>query len=305
MTDKRVLIPVLIVHLLAVCACGYIVLPDDLSDGAADDDGGWSGVATMIDDSAADGLRIELTIQNDTGDWSAMWATSGGDTVLTGDGGATDCETVVVSTGGHRLAPGFRMRGVTVGAATETEIAILHVVCGDADVSAESTLSIDYTYVRGRYNYYEEGDHDQEAMMVVELGEVATSITYPIGEAVEDLIITRDFEITAINDVLLTLTGIERTPSGLQCEWHTFNGGEYTAYVHIGEPPVIGADGIIYGLYRTPDLVSVPRTPAGGATEWTTESEVPGDTAGLYMLLSVETGKQRLYQNYAVDITDQ
>ncbi len=302
---KRATTPVLILHLLAACACGYIVLPEDVSDDGGGQDMGWSGVATMIDDSAEGGLRIDLTIQNDTGDWSAMWVREGADAVMRSDSGTTDCETVVVSSGGHRLAPGFRMRGVTMGTASETEIDILHVLCGDAEISAESTLSIDYTYVRGRYNYYEEGDNDLDATMVVELGEVASSLTYPIGEAVEDLIITPNFEITAMNDVLIKLIGIERTAGVLQCEWHTFNPGEYTTYVHIGEPPVIGADGIIYGRYQTPDLVSVPVTPAGGETEWTTEVDVPADATGLYMLLSVETGKQRLYQNYAVDITNE
>jgi hypothetical protein len=38
--------------------------------------------------------------------------------------------------------------------------------------------------------------------------------------------------------------------------------------------------------------------------EWTTEVTVPTDVAGPYMLLSVESGKRRLFANYAVDITD-
>jgi hypothetical protein len=39
-------------------------------------------------------------------------------------------------------------------------------------------------------------------------------------------------------------------------------------------------------------------------SDWTTEVAVPQDAKGLYILLSVETGKQRLYANYAIDITD-
>ena len=58
------------------------------------------------------------------------------------------------------------------------------------------------------------------------------------------------------------------------------------------------------GLYEVPDLASVPITPAGDKAEWTTEVAVPQDVTGLYILLSAETGKQRLYANYAVDITD-
>ncbi len=35
-------------------------------------------------------------------------------------------------------------------------------------------------------------------------------------------------------------------------------------YVHIGNPPVIGSDGILYGYYQSPHLADVPITPAGG-----------------------------------------
>jgi len=90
----------------------------------------------------------------------------------------------------------------------------------------------------------------------------------------------------------------------LQFSWQTANPGEYPTYVHVGNPPVIGADGIIYGLYEVPDLASVPITPAGDEAEWTTEVAVPQGVTGLYILLNAESGKQRLYVNYAVDITD-
>ena len=49
----------------------------------------------------------------------------------------------------------------------------------------------------------------------------------------------------------------------------------------------------------------MPITPSGGKTDWTTEVKVPATVTGLYILLSVETGKQRLFANYAVDITAQ
>ncbi len=61
---------------------------------------------------------------------------------------------------------------------------------------------------------------------------------------------------------------------------------------------------MIYGFYQSPDLASVPVTGAGKTAEWTTEVAVPKDVAGPYMLLSVESKKQRLFTNYAVDITD-
>ncbi len=80
--------------------------------------------------------------------------------------------------------------------------------------------------------------------------------------------------------------------------------GEYPSYVHIGNPPVIGADGILYGFYETPDIVSVPITPAGDKAEWTTDVAIPKDVKGFCIMLSVESKKQRLFVNYAIDVTD-
>ena len=54
-----------------------------------------------------------------------------------------------------------------------------------------------------------------------------------------------------------------RTDDGLEFAWETSNPGEYPSFVHIGNPPVIGSDGIIYGYYESPDLATVPMTPAG------------------------------------------
>jgi hypothetical protein len=90
----------------------------------------------------------------------------------------------------------------------------------------------------------------------------------------------------------------------MQFTWQTTNPGEYPTYVHIGNPPVIGEDGILYGFYETPDIVSVPITPAGDKAEWTTDVAVPKDVKGFYIMLSVESGKQRLFANYVIDITD-
>jgi hypothetical protein len=67
---------------------------------------------------------------------------------------------------------------------------------------------------------------------------------------------------------------------------------------------VIGGDGILYGLYESPDIASVPITPAGDKAEWTTEVAVPKDVNDLYIMLSVESRNQRFFVNYAVDITD-
>jgi hypothetical protein len=56
--------------------------------------------------------------------------------------------------------------------------------------------------------------------------------------------------------------------------------------------------------YESPDIASVPVTPAGKTAEWTTEVAAPDDASGLYVLLSVESKEQRLFVNYAIDITD-
>ena len=66
---------------------------------------------------------------------------------------------------------------------------------------------------------------------------------------------------------------------------------------------MIGDDGVVYGYYESPDLASVPVTPAGGTAEWTTSVAVPGSVSGLHLLLSVESKKQRLFTNYLMDLT--
>jgi hypothetical protein len=54
--------------------------------------------------------------------------------------------------------------------------------------------------------------------------------------------------------------------------------------------------------FMGPDIVSV-QSPASTEAEWSTEVSVPQDIKGFYIMLSVETGKARLFANYAIDIT--
>ena len=129
-------------------------------------------------------------------------------------------------------------------------------------------------------------------------------LTYPVALPVEGLIQDPATPMLALNKVELTLTDVERTPDGFTFTWQTQNPGEYPSYVHIGNPPVIGEDGILYGYYETPDIVSVPITPAGETAEWTTTVSVPAELQDAYILLSVETGKARLFANYVIDLTD-
>jgi len=300
----KALIPILVCALL-LSACDYIVLPEGLDDPALAASGGWSAVATHVGQSDAGDLHIDITIRNETGDWSAMRATAGKPAVLmAGDGRTANCDTVFVGTGGHRLAPGFQMRGYAAGTKAEPKTQLIYVECAGAEASPSSKLSIDYSYVTGQYNYYEQDKNKVEGRLELNLDEIAAGLTYPIAESADGLIQQSDAPITAINDVVLTLADAVRTDEGIQFKWQTSNPGEYPSYVHIGTPPVIGADGVLYGFYETPDIVSIPITPAGGQTEWTTEVAAPQDVEGFYIMLSVETGKARLFANYAVDITD-
>jgi hypothetical protein len=237
----RALVPIL-AYALLLCACDYIVLPEDLDEPGGAGSGAWSAVVTDVESEAGD-LHIDLTLRNETGDWSAMQAAEGKPAVLTGgDGKTVDCEVVFVGTGGHRIAPGFQMRGFIAGTKAEPMTQLVYVECQGAEATSGSTLSIDYSYVTGQYNYYEPDATKTNAKLELNLDEIAADLSYPIAEPVEGLIQEPDTEIVAINDVVLTLTDIERTDAGFQFNWHTFNPGEYPSYVHIGNPPVIGLD---------------------------------------------------------------
>jgi hypothetical protein len=111
-------------------------------------------------------------------------------------------------------------------------------------------------------------------------------------------------EITGLSDNVVTLLDAKRTDSGFQFTWQNFNPTKFPLKTHIGIPPVIGADGIIYGPYETIDISPIPITPANGKVEWTTDVIVPADGSGFYILLSVESKKPRTYLNYVIDISD-
>jgi hypothetical protein len=287
----------------AISACEYVVVPPEDGGPVGAASKGWTAVATSLAPAPDGDLRIELAIHNQTGTWSAMTA-SGAAMLTLADGSTSACPTVFVGTGGHRLAPGMRMRGYLGGSKSEPVTELIRVECDVADAGAGATLAIDYSYVTGEYNYYDPDAGQASARLEVNLDAVVSDLTYPIAEVVDGVVKPRDVEITAINDVALRLASVERTDSGLEFSWETSNPGEYPTFVHIGLPPVIGVDGIVYGWYESPDLESVPATPAGEKAEWMTVTSVPGDVTGLYVLLSVESKKQRLFVNYAVELGD-
>ena len=301
-TRKKNLIQILLCSFF-LYACAYIVTPAaDLNTGSSTGKG-WSALVTNVGASSAGDLHIDIAIRNDTGDWSTMQATAGHPAMLTVGGKTKNCDTVFVSTGGNRLAPGFQMRGFTSGTKSEPKTQLLYVECKGASAAPGSKLSVEYGYVTGPYNYYVSAI-PVNATLELNLDQVAKDLKYPFTDAAPDLIEKASGKITAINDCILTLTDVKRTDTGLEFAWETKNPGTYPTYVHIGTPPVIASDGILYGLYEDPTLADAPITLPGEKADWTTTVAVPKDATGLYILVSVETKQQKNFTSHAIDITD-
>ncbi|HET6845430.1 MAG TPA: hypothetical protein VFH29_01265 [Anaerolineales bacterium] len=309
---KPLLIPLVAALLvLLLSAMGFVVVPPcDVGDhGWGCEKGaslakGWIARATNVGTSESGDLQIDLAILNETGDWSAMQALPGRPAVLkTSDGQTSNCDAVFVGTGGHYLAPGFQMRGYISGTETESTTQLISVECKGAAPTAGATLAIDVSYVTGQYNYYDKTANTASAKLEVKLDELATDQTYPVATPVDGLIRKPADKILGLNEVALTLANAQRTADGLEFTWQAFNPSDYPSALHVGPPPVIGADGILYGLYSDPGSVSAPLTSPGKTTEWTTAVKVPPDVKGLYVLVSVETGT-RLFTSYVIDVTD-
>jgi hypothetical protein len=287
---------------LVLAGCGYIVTPEDESSPSPAASGAWTAVATKVD-AATGGLHVDITVRNDTGAWSAMQATPGQPAVLTtSDGKSIDCGTVFVGTGGTSIAPGFQVRGYTGGTKAKPATQLLYVECAGATSAPGSKLSIGFSYFTGDFNYYSPTP-PIGAKLAIDLDKLAADLTYPIAAPVDGVIEKADAKIVAINNCTLSLTSAKRTADGLELGWQTTNPTEYPTYVHIGTPPVVGSDGIIYGFYESPHLADTPITPAGHSADWTTRVAVPGDVTGLYILLSVESKQQKTFVSHAVDIT--
>jgi hypothetical protein len=307
MSLRTKLIFILLTCMLFSFACVYVVLPEglELSDTGASELGVWHAMVTGVSQSEAGDLHIDLTIRNDTGDWSTMHAVEGRPAVLTAsDGRTTNCETIFVSTGGHRLAPGFQMRGYTTREAGDLKPQLLYVECAGASAATGSTLSIDYISFNGILDDYDPEANKAEGVLALNLDEVVKELTYPVGAQVDGLIQEPGVSITALSDNVVTLLDAQRTDMGLTFTWQNFNPTKFPLKTHIGIPPVIGADGIIYGVYETLDIAPVDITPPNENMQWTTEVMVPEDVTGYYVLLSVESKKPRTYVNYALEIGD-
>ena len=309
---KPLSIPIVaIILVLVLAAAGYVVVPacdaNDRGWGCGNETAlakGWIAQATNDGASPAGDLHIDLTILNETGEWSAMQAVPGKPAVLkTANGQTTNCDTVFFSTGGHYLAPGFQMRGYTDGTEAEPKTQLIYVECKGGAVASGSQLSVDATYVTGQYNYYDKTANKADAKLEVNLDQVAKDLKYPIVTPVDGLIQKNGDKITGLNEVTLTLADAKRTDNGLEFRWQAFNPSEYPSALHVGPPPILGADGILYGRYQDPGSVSAPLTSPGKTTEWTTTVNAPQDVQGFYIMVSVETGT-RLFTDYVIDITD-
>ena len=309
---KPLLIPIIAcILVLILAAAGYVVVPacdpgdEGLGCGSnATEAKGWIVQATNIGMSDAGDLHIDLTILNETAEWSAMQAVPGEPAVLTtGDGQSVNCDTVFVSTGGHYLAPGFQMKGFTTGTADEPITQLIYVECKGAKAVPGSKLFIDVSYVTGQYNYYDKTATETDTKLEVNLDQVATGLTYPLATPVEGLIQKLGDAITGLNEVTLTLIDVQRTEQGFEFQWQAYNPSEYPSALHVGPPPVLGEDGILYGVYQDPGSVSAPLTSPGKTTEWITTVNVPKDVKGFYIMVSVETGT-RLFTSFAIDISD-
>ncbi len=308
MKVTKAMIPVLLLSTFFIFGCVYIVLPEGLEEsGTANAENlSWTGIVTNVGESESGGLHIDITIRNDTGGWNTMRAMDNKPAILTtSDGESINCDSVFIGTGGHRLAPGFQMRGYTTGEHDQPEIQLLYVECEGDLTAAGSTLAIDYYSFSGELDYYVEIDETnrEEGRLELNLDEVVTDLTYPIASPVEGLILDANVEITALSENIISLLDVERTDTGFQFTWQNFNPSRFALRTHIGIPPVIGEDGILYGVYETLDIPEVPLTPAEANVEWTTMVVVPEDVSGFYILLSVESKKPRTYSNYVLDIT--
>lgn len=306
MNGKKILVQILLACTFLLSACKYIVLPEDLDE--FEDVAGtgiWSAQVINVGESETGDLHVDIAIRNDTGDWSTMQSVADKPAVLTtSDGKKTNCDIVFLGTGGHRLAPGFQVRGFTSGKKGDLKTQTLYVECTGAVAAAGSKLSIDYVSFTGILDDYDTEANKVEGVLELNLDEVITDLVYPIGLPVDGLVREAGQEITGLSDNVVTLLDAQRTDTGFQFTWQNFNPTKFPLKTHIGTPPVIGADGIIYGLYEILDMAPIPITPANAKVEWTTEVAVPKDVTGFYILLSVESNKPRTYLNYALDITD-
>lgn len=304
MNRKIRIILIMLIALMTTLGCKYIVVPDDLIVKRAEH-GSWDAVITNAEKVSDDILHIDITIRNETGDWSSMAAVEQRPAILNNGGVTVNCNDVIIGTGGHRFAPGLQMRGYTTGSKSDPDVQLLFIECKGVDnIEPGATLSFDYNAFNGPLDYYHQDENRSTGTIQLSFDEVESNLEYPVYEVVEGLITPVDADIPAISNNIVNLIDVQRAENGLQFVWKNHNPTNFALTTHIGTPPVIGEDGIIYGIFQIMDIAPVPMTPAGGDVEWTTEVSVPPEIKGLYILMSVEDRQMRLYVNHLIDIAD-
>jgi hypothetical protein len=299
---------------LAVTGCDYIVPPPDYSTPTPQPAGDWGGVVTNVTE-AGGALHVDLAIINETNDFGAMDVAKSKARVINAAGKKTDCGTVFFGTSvfvngaGWYIPRGFIIKGYTGGSLEAPKTQPLFAECAGVAKSDAKTLEIDYSFIKGPYDYYSASTPYNETMQL-DLTKIASDTKYPVATSIEGLTIEKPGDsIVGINKCTLTLTDVKRTDTGFEFTWAATNPSAYLSYLHIGNPPVLGADGILYGFYQTPHLVTVPIIPAAkdgvdGKTTWTSTAAVPADVKGFYILLPMESKQNKYWQDHVLDITD-
>jgi uncharacterized protein YceK len=291
---------------IVASGCGYIVTPDDLNPKPSASQGvpnkGWAVVATKAA-ASGDALVVELTIRNDTGDFSEMHALAAKPATLSSGGKSYSCDKVFVGTGGWFLAPGFQIRGYTAGTKAKPETQVMSVECAGASGASGGPLSLDYEYTTGDFLYYLPTP-PTDARLEVKLDAIAKEpLQYPVATQLPNVVVKVGDKIGVINQNTLVLTGAKRTDTGLTFSWEDSNPTEYPVFVHFGTA-VVGTDGILYGLWQSPHLNDTKIAPSGDKMTIDTKVVAPADAKGLYLLLSVEDKQQKRFAGHVIDITD-
>jgi hypothetical protein len=296
---------------LSVTGCDYIVPPYEIgSPTPVIVSQGWAGKVTGVSEKSGS-LHVDLAIVNNTGDWSAMDVGVSAATLTDSSGKSTSCSTVFVGTSvfvnnaGWFLPPGFAMKGYTGGTAAKPVTQPLFVECSGVAKGSGQKLAISYTYITGPFNYYKP-NFKYNATMSLDLSTVVTDMKFPIATTDPTLVLNQpSAKIDGINQCIVQLTAAKRTATGFEFSWETTNPTETpNLQLHIGKPPVLGADGILYGLYQSPHLLDPPAAPAKGTATWTTTVAVPADVSGFYLLVPVETQQNKYFVDHVIDIKD-
>jgi hypothetical protein len=314
MKVRRTLAAVVVLG-FAVAGCDYIVPPVQVgTPPPAIVKGGWQGFVTAVADVNGS-LHVELAIQNNNSDWAAIDVARSTASITDKAGKSTTCDKVFVGTSvfqkpgysetGWFLPPGFVMKGYTGGTKAKPVTQLESVDCAGVAKAAGLKLTVKYTYVMGPYNYYRQSDLINDEINL-DLDNVTTDVTFPRANDKAKAFKVGE-PMVGLNDFHVTLTAVARSDEGFTFAWHADNPN----YIHIGTPPVIGDDGILYGFYESPHLSTPPLIPAAddagnrGTADWTTKIAVPKTVMGCYILVPLESNQNKYFIDQLIDITGQ